>query len=131
MKNTITTQYNTITKENINEMVIAFYTKILKEDGEVAQVFRSKLGDKISNALWQEHITILTNFWAMIALEDTQYQGNPLRAHFDLPLSREKFSSWLMMFFEIIDTLYEPQLGMIFKTRAENIASNFMRNLQL
>jgi len=124
-------KYNTITKENINEMVITFYTKILKEDGEVAQVFKGKLGDDINSETWQEHIVILTNFWAMIALQDTEYQGFPMRAHFDLPLSREKFGSWLVMFFETIDALYEPQLGIIFKTRAENIAGNFMRNLQL
>lgn len=124
-------KHNTITKENINEMVIKFYTKILKEDGEVAQVFRDKLGDDINSEIWQKHIVILTNFWSMIALQDTEYQGNPMRAHFDLPLSRDKFGSWLIMFFETIDALYEPQLGIIFKTRAENIAGNFMRNLQL
>jgi len=124
-------KYNTITKENINEMVIKFYTKILQEDGEVAQVFKGKLGDDINSETWQEHIVILTNFWAMIALQDTEYKGFPMRAHFDLPLSRDKFGSWLVMFFETIDELYEPQLGIIFKTRAENIAGNFMRNLQL
>jgi len=124
-------KHSTITKENINQMVITFYSKILKEDGEVAQVFRDKLGDDLNSDVWKEHIVILTNFWSMIALQDTQYQGNPMRAHFDLPLSRDKFGAWLVMFFETIDSLYEPQLGMIFKTRAENIASNFMRNLQL
>lgn len=128
---TFTKKHNTINKENIHEMVVTFYTKIIKEDGEVAQVFRDKLGDDLSSDVWQKHITILTNFWSMIALQDTEYKGNPMRAHFDLPLSRDKFSAWLVMFFEVIDSMYEPKLGMIFKTRAENIASNFMRNLQL
>ena len=81
--------------------------------------------------LFRSHIKILTNFWAMIGLQDPEYQGNPLRAHFDLPLSRDKFGSWLVMFFEVIDTLYEPEVGVVFKSRAENIAMNFMRNLQL
>ena len=124
-------KHNTITKENINEMVIAFYTKILQQDGEVAKVFKDKLGSDMSSDTWKEHIIILTNFWAMIGLQDEAYKGNPMRAHFDLPLSREKFGEWMVMFFEIIDTLYEPQIGIIFKSRAENIASNFMRNLQL
>ncbi len=124
-------KYNTITKENINEMVTLFYSKILQENGEVAQVFRDKLGDDLQSDIWQEHIKILTNFWAMMTLQDREYNGNPMRAHFDLPLSQEKFGSWLSMFFETIDSLYEPQLGIIFKTRAQNIASNFMRNLQL
>ena len=123
------TKYNTITKENINEMVVAFYTKILKEDNDVAKVFISKLGDDLQNDEWKEHIEILTNFWAMIGLQDTKYQGNPMMAHFDLPLKREMFGSWLVMFFEIIDSMYEESIGIVFKARAENIASNFMRNL--
>ncbi len=122
-------KYNTITKENINEMVVAFYSKILKENNDVAKVFISKLGDDLESDTWKEHIDILTNFWAMIGLQDTTYNGNPMRAHFDLPLKREMFGTWLQMFFEIIDGMYEPQLGMVFKSRAENIASNFMRNL--
>ncbi len=125
------TTHNTISKENINQMVITFYTNILEEKGEVAQVFISKLGDDLNSKIWQEHIIILSKFWAMIALQDTEYQGNPMRAHFDLPLSKDKFSSWLVLFFKTIDSLYEPHLGQIFKDRAQNIAMNFMRNLQL
>jgi len=124
-------KYNTLTKENINKMVITFYTKILKEDGEVAQVFKGKLGDDLTSGVWKDHIKVLTNFWAMIALHDSEYQGNPMRAHLNLPLSRDKFGSWLVMFFEVVDSLYEPEIGIIFKSRAENIAKNFMKNLQL
>jgi hemoglobin len=124
-------KYKTITKENINEMVISFYSKILKEDNDVAKVFISKLGNDLQSDTWKQHIDILTNFWAMIGLQDDQYQGNPMMAHFDLPLNKEMFSSWLIMFFEIIDAMYEENIGVIFKSRAENIASNFMRNLGL
>ena len=66
-------KYNTITKENINEMVISFYSKILKENNDVAKVFISKLGDNLQNDEWKEHINILTNFWAMIGLQDQNY----------------------------------------------------------
>ena len=124
-----TPKYNTITRENINEMVVKFYTKILNEDNDVAKVFVSKLGSNLQDELWKEHIEILTNFWAMIGLQDTTYNGNPMRAHFDLPLNKDMFGSWLMMFFEIIDSMYEPAQGIVFKSRAENIAMNFMRNL--
>ena len=124
-------KYTTITKENINKMVVSFYSKILKEDNDVAKVFISKLGNNLQSDTWKQHIDILTNFWAMIGLQDDQYQGNPMMAHFDLPLNKEMFSSWLIMFFEIIDAMYEENIGVIFKSRAENIASNFMRNLGL
>jgi len=124
-------KYNTITKQNINEMVLKFYTKILNENNEVSKVFVSKLGDDLNNDHWKEHIEILTNFWAMIALQEENYHGNPMMAHFDLPLTRDMFGSWLVMFFEVVDSLYEDHLGMVFKSRAQNIAGNFMRNLRL
>ena len=124
-------KYTTITKENINKMVVSFYSKILKEDNDVAKVFISKLGNDLQSDTWKQHIDILTNFWAMIGLQDDQYQGNPMMAHFDLPLNKEMFSSWLIMFFEIIDAMYEENIGCLLYNRAENIASNFMRNLGL
>jgi len=124
-------KYNTITKQNINEMVLKFYTRILNENNEVSKVFVSKLGNDLNNEHWKEHIEILTNFWAMIALQEENYHGNPMMAHFDLPLTRDMFSSWLVMFFQTIDSLYEDNLGMVFKSRAQNIAGNFMRNLGL
>lgn len=131
MQFSTTTRYKMISRENINEMVIKFYTKILKEDNEVTKVFVDEFGDDIQNEQWQEHLEILTDFWSMIALDDPKYQGNPMKAHIGLPLSREMFSSWLQMFFEIIDSMYEPNVGQMFKARAENIAMNFMRNLNL
>lgn len=124
-----TTRYNTINKENINEMVLAFYTKILSEKNAVSQVFIDKLGADITSDVWQEHIETLTKFWAMIALQDDEYRGSPMAPHFDLGLTREMFGMWLSMFFELIDSLYEPKLATVFKTRAEDIARNFMRVL--
>jgi len=122
-------KYKVITRENINEMVVSFYSKILKEDNDVAKVFISKLGDDLQSDTWKEHIDILTNFWAMIGLNEEGYHGNPMMAHFNLPLNKEMFGSWLVMFFEIIDSMYEENIGVVFKSRAENIAMNFMRNL--
>lgn len=125
------TKFNTINKENINQMVIAFYTKILHEDNAVSNVFKDKLGDDITSDIWQEHIATLTKFWAMIALQDEEYKGSPLAPHFELPLTKEMFAEWLVMFFELIDSMYEQQQAIVFKTRAEDIAKNFMRVLSL
>jgi len=128
---TFSTKYNTINDENINEMVKAFYTKVLEEDNSVSKVFKDKLGDDINSELWQEHIETLTKFWAMIALQDDAYKGSPLAPHFALPLKKEMFGEWLMMFFVLIDSMYEEKQATLFKTRAEDIAKNFMRVLDL
>lgn len=122
---------NEITRENINGMVVFFYTKILKSNNEVSTVFSDALGSDLKGDVWQVHIEKLTNFWAMQTLGAWGYEGSPLAVHFDLPIKSEMFTSWLDMFFETIDSMYEEKTGQIFKDRATIIAGNFKRNLGL
>ena len=125
-------KYNTINKENINEMVISFYSKILSTpENPVSKVFISRLGDDLSSPIWKKHTDLLTDFWSMIALEETNYQGNPMMAHFNMGLTADMFPIWIEMFYETIDSFYIEPTGEVFKQRASNIASNFMRNLGL
>ena len=63
-------QANKITKENIGTMVNTFYIKILKDD-TVGPFFIAKLGDDMSNEHWVAHLELLVNFWASIALGDS------------------------------------------------------------
>ncbi len=130
-KNMEATKYDIVTKENLKHMVLTFYTKVINEEGEVTTVFKDKLGDDLSSDTWQEHLVTITNFWAMLVLDDKEYQGRPMRPHFALPLNREMFGEWLRMFFETVDVLYEPSVGQIIKTKAQNMASNFMNRLNL
>jgi len=124
-------KFSTINKENINIMVIEFYMGILFEDNDVTDIFKEKLGEDITTNLWQEHIETLTNFWAMMTLKENLYQGSPIKAHFDLGLSKEMFITWLEMFYETIDSMYEEHLSQLFKDKANTIASNFMKILKL
>jgi len=123
--------HNEITKENIKIMVVKFYSVVLKDE-EVGPFFIEKLGANLNTFLWQTHIELLTNFWASIALGDTTYRGNPFAPHSRLNgLKRETFDQWLVLFFGVLDTLYEPEVAMQFKERSTIIAGNFMRNLRL
>ena len=122
---------NEITKENLNTMVVHFYAVILKDE-IVGPFFIVKLGDNLDTYLWKTHIELLTNFWASIALGETDYRGNPLAPHLRLEgLSRTAFERWLKLFFETLDSLYEPKIADMFKERSTIIAGNFMRNLGL
>ena len=122
---------NEITKENINTMVVKFYSVVLKDE-TVGPFFIEKLGDNLGTFLWQEHIKLLTNFWASIALGDTEYRGNPFGPHTRLQgLKRETFDQWLILFFSVVDGIYTPEVSAQFKERATIIAGNFMRNLNL
>ena len=120
---------NSITSENISTLVHTFYPTILKDE-IVGPFFIDKLGADISSKIWQEHLVLISNFWASVALGDATYQGNPLAPHFQMPgISAEAFERWLQLFAEAADRIYEPQVGEFFKTRSRIIAGNFMRNL--
>jgi hemoglobin len=118
-------------KKIINKMVIRFYSKILKDD-IVGPIFIAKLGDDLNNDFWIPHIEILTMFWSSIALGDQNYRGNPFAPHLEIGgLQRASFDQWLKLFFETLDTIYEPHIADRFKQRSTIIAGNFMRNLRI
>ena len=129
--NTMQALENSITQENIGRLVRIFYPMILKDE-IVGPFFVEKLGGDIASEVWQEHLVLISNFWASIALADGAYQGNPLAPHFQMPgISREAFERWLALFAEAADQVYQPEAGAFFKTRSSTIAGNFMRNLGL
>ncbi|MCF6205499.1 MAG: group III truncated hemoglobin [Sulfurovum sp.] len=120
-----------ITRDNIARMVNLFYIRVLKDD-EVGPFFVEKLGDDIKSEIWQSHLELLTNFWSSIALGDNSYYGNPFAPHMQLDgLRRETFSQWLSLFHDTLDSIYEPEVAILFKERSTMIAGNFMRNLGL
>ena len=120
---------NTITKESIDRLVRTFYPTILA-DSITAPFFIAKLGADINSQTWQEHLELLSNFWAMQALGDLSYRGSPLAPHFGLEgLNKEAFERWLELFEAAIDKVYEPSAGAFFKERSRMIARNFMVNL--
>ena len=120
---------NSINKENITQLVHTFYPTILA-DPITAPFFIAKLGGDINSQIWQEHLKLLSNFWAMQALDDLTYTGSPLAPHFGLEgLNKEAFERWLELFAQAVDKIYEPSAGEFFKERAQMIARNFMINL--
>ena len=124
-------QYQTITRENIRIMVDRFYSKILKDE-LLADFFIEKLGDEMITDEWQNHLNLLTDFWASITLDDTAYSGQPIKPHMRMKgLQRETFERWLELFFETVDRLYAKEAADTFKTHSEKIANNFMKLLNL
>jgi len=122
---------NTINDENIEKLVRTFYPMVLK-DALVGPFFVEKLGDDISSDIWEEHLVLISQFWAFVALGDENYTGRPMAPHFEIEgISRKAFEQWLKLFAEAIDKVYIPSSGEYFKLKSTDIASNFMRNLGL
>ncbi len=124
-------QSNEITKENINKLVVTFYTKVLKDE-KISPFFIGKLGADMKSEIWQKHITLLTNFWFTISFGRGEYNGSPFAPHMQISgLDRESFERWSKLFFEALDNIYVEDIALKFKERASIIASNFMRNLSI
>ena len=124
-------QSNEITKENINKLVITFYTKVMKNE-KISPFFIEKLGPDMKSEIWQNHITLLTDFWYTLSFGRGNYNGSPFAPHMQISgLDRESFETWLKLFFESLDKLYTEDIALKFKERASIIASNFMRNLSI
>ena len=123
---------NKVTKENLNKLVISFYTKVLKDE-LIGPIFTDILGKDLKNEQWKAHIQLLTDFWASIALGESAYTGSPFAPHVQFAdrLSINAFEQWLKLFFETLNTIYEPKLAQLFLARSKNIAGNFIRNLNL
>ncbi len=123
---------NEVTKENLNTLVVQFYAKVVKDD-LIGPIFIEVLGNDLKSETWKAHIQLLTNFWAAIALGETEYNGSPFAPHvqFKDRLSIKAFEQWLKLFFETLNTIYEPEIAQQFLARSKNIAGNFIRNLQL
>lgn len=118
-----------ITKENLNKLVVTFYTKVLKDE-ILAPFFIEKLGDDLKSDIWQKHITLLTNFWYTISHGRGEYNGSPFAPHMQISgLHREAFETWLRLFFASVDRIYVEDIANKFKERSSIIAGNFMRNL--
>ena len=122
---------NTINDENIEKLVRTFYPMVLKDD-LVGPFFVEKLGDDINSDIWEEHLVLISQFWAFVALGDERYTGQPMAPHFEIEgISRKAFEQWLKLFAEAIDKVYVPGSGEYFKLKSTDIAANFMRNLEL
>lgn len=122
---------NEFNKKNLRTLVIKFYTKVLADD-LVGPFFIDKLGPDLSGAVWAPHLDTLTEFWASFTTNDSTYRGSPFAPHMQLAgLERKTFEQWLVLFYETLDSIYEPHLAMQLKERSNLIAGNFMRNLRL
>lgn len=121
-----------VTKENLNKLVISFYTRVLKDD-LVGPIFIDILGKNLKEEKWPAHIELLTNFWASLALGEKNYNSSPFAPHIEFKerLSVKAFERWLKLFSETLNTIYHPQIADQFLAKSKTIAGNFIRNLQI
>jgi len=109
-------------RDDIYLLVKKFYVKLMNDE-KMHHFF-----DEFSDAkLLEAHLQTLVNFWDNILFYSGGYRKNAMEPHLKLqstkPFKSEHFKSWLSMFNNTIDELFEGQIAHVAKTRALSIAT--------
>src|ERR1700723_2055705 len=111
-----------ITETEIASIVERFYGKV-RVDSEIGPVFH----DAVQN--WDAHLALLKDFWSTVLLTTGRYKGNPLLAHFPLPIEERYFARWLKLFSETAHEVVPASQAAIIMRKADLIAMNMKRVL--
>jgi len=106
---------------DIEQLIVAFYEKV-KLDTTIGFIFND-----VVKMDWPHHIPVIVDFWETILLDNPVYKKNAMEVHYDLnkkvPLKKEHFESWMLLFASTVDELFEGKVATSAKVRAQSIAS--------
>jgi hemoglobin len=71
---------------------------------------------------WEGHIAQIAAFWSSVALLSGRYHGQPLAAHFPLPLQPAHFVRWLALFEKTARDVCTPEGANHLMDKARRIA---------
>lgn len=115
------TKKDITSRADIEQLVIQFYEQV-KKDTLISFIFRD-----VAKINWQHHIPLITDFWESILLDNPVYTKNAMEVHYilnkKLPLRKEHFSQWVLLFCTTVDDLFEGKIAALAKTRARSIAA--------
>ncbi|HEX7366037.1 MAG TPA: group III truncated hemoglobin [Pelobium sp.] len=101
---------------DVEKLVHTFYGKV-KNNELLFAVF-----DPIIQDNWPAHLQKMVRFWSTLLLYTHEYKDDPLTKHLPLPLTRKHFETWLSLFNETLDDLFEGEIAENAKKRAFSIA---------
>ena len=108
-------------KADIEILINSFYDKV-KQDGRIGFIFNDIIGSD-----WSHHLPVMYDFWNMVLFSKPGYAGNPTRKHVELdkriPLKKEHFDQWLVLWNETVDKLYAGEHADLAKNRASLMAN--------
>lgn len=114
----------TISEEEIAELVDRFYAKVRK-DPEIGPVFNEAVAD------WSHHLALLKNFWSSVMLATGRYKGHPMIAHLPLPIEIQHFDRWLQLFEETAREVMPAAPASQIVNKAERIGMSLKMGLGL
>jgi hemoglobin len=107
-------------REDIEKVVVSFYSKI-RSEATLGYIFND-----IAHVDWDKHLPKMFAFWDMILFNKEEYEGHPLKPHLIInnkyQLTAEHFGIWIGLFTDTVDDLYTGPKAEEIKLRATNIA---------
>lgn len=108
-------------REDLLILVTRFYEKLLA-DNSISYIFTDVAKIDLSH-----HLPVLVNFWDSILFQSDTYHKNAMQPHLTLhqqsPLQKHHFETWLRLFKESVDELFDGKIAFIAKERATSIAT--------
>jgi len=105
-------------RQDIKALVDRFYRNVL-ENEELAPLF--------AHVVWARHLPVMYDFWENALFYTGGYAGNPLEAHMNFhkksPLTESNFDTWIRIFNDSVDELFEGKQAELTKQRAASIAA--------
>ena len=115
-------------REDVFLLVSSFYKKV-RANQEIGHFFNESIED------WPAHLEKLTDFWETNLFMVSRFRGNPMKVHkevdatFNNSIEQRHFGTWLNMWFETLDELFEGDRANIARNRARNMAFNLFMNI--
>lgn len=82
--------------DHIKILVDNFYNKV-QRDQLLGGIFNGAIKD------WPHHLAKMYRFWQTVLLEEHTYNGSPFPPHAQLPVGKQHFDRWLVLFQETIN----------------------------
>lgn len=121
MPNTLimNTQNDILSLDDIKILVDTFYDKIRKNE-LLGPIFNERIQDR-----WPEHLEKMYTFWQTVLLKEHTYFGSPFVPHAHLPVDNIHFNTWVGLFNETVDDLFEGRIAEEAKWRGAKMAEMF------
>lgn len=117
-------KYDSINMDGISALMEIFYEKIRADKSGLGEIFNEKIGTDEES--WDKHKAKIASFWQGMLLGQGDYNGQPMKAHIDLPpFKRELFGVWLGLFEESLNIVFAPQIAKEILNKARGIAQRF------
>jgi hemoglobin len=101
--------------EAVLELLVRTFYATARRDRLIGHLF-----DGVQH--WEKHIAKITTFWCSVGLLTGRYHGQPLAAHFPLPLEPLHFARWLVLFEQTAREVCTPEGASYLIEKAHRIA---------